>query len=68
MREGKRAISYEKFAKMMESSYRRHFKAGEPVFRQGDKVDGFYILTKGECFVQTPMRCASPIKLAAYDG
>ena len=52
-----RAISYEKFAKMMESSYRRHFKAGETIFKQGDAVDGFYILTLGECMrlaAQTP--------------
>jgi len=54
-----RAISYDKFATMMESSYRRRYKAGEAVFRQGDPVDGFYILTQGECFVQASSRPGS---------
>lgn len=47
-----RAISYDKFAKMMESSYRRQFRPGDAIFRQGDAVDGFYIVVSGECSVQ----------------
>jgi predicted Rossmann fold flavoprotein len=41
-----------KFAKMMESSYRRQFRPGDAIFRQGDAVDGFYIVVSGECSVQ----------------
>ena len=51
-----RAISYDKFAKMMESSYRRTYKPGEAIFSQGDAVDGFYIVTHGECRVQVSAR------------
>lgn len=51
-----RAISFEKFATMMDSSYRRRFRAGEAIFRKGEAVDGFYIVTEGECFVQASAR------------
>ena len=51
-----RNISYDKFAKMMESSYRRTFKPGEAIFSQGDAVDGFYIVTQGECRVLVTSR------------
>ena len=35
---GRRAISYDKFATMMQSSFRRRFNAGETIFRRGDKA------------------------------
>ena len=35
---GRRAISYDKFATMMQSSFRRRFDAGETIFRRGDKA------------------------------
>ena len=65
-----RAISYDKFAKTMESSYKRTFTTGDAVFHQGDAVDGFYIVVSGECSVQArplptslltpPPPCAHP--------
>ena len=60
-----RQISYDKFAKMMESSYRRRFAPGEHVFSQGDAVDGFYIVVSGECKVTaTPRAGQSPTEIA----
>ena len=55
-----RAISFDKFAKMMESSYRRTFTAGEAIFWEGDAVDGFYIVVSGECSVQATARPNTP--------
>ena len=55
-----RAISYEKFAKTMESSYRRRFATGDAVFSQGDAVDGFYIVVSGKCSVRAVGRPGQP--------
>jgi len=63
-----RAISYDKFAKMMESSYRRRFRASECIFRQGDAVDGFYIVVSGECSVQVSARQGEAPKEIAQLG
>ena len=49
--ERSRAISYDKFASLMQSGFRRSYARGEAVFSQGDAVREFYILLKGECVV-----------------
>ena len=46
--EQSRAISYDKFASLMQSGFRRSYARGEAVFSQGDAVREFYILLKGE--------------------
>uniref|UniRef100_A0A7S2IWR8 cGMP-dependent protein kinase n=1 Tax=Haptolina brevifila TaxID=156173 RepID=A0A7S2IWR8_9EUKA len=56
VRSGKRSISFDKFAKMMENSYQRQYKVGEHIFKQGDAVDGFFIVVSGECAVQVSAR------------
>ena len=48
--ERSRAISYDKFASLMQSGFRRSYARGEAVFAQGDAVREFYILLKGESF------------------
>ena len=48
--EQSRAISYDKFASLMQSGFRRSYARGEAVFSQGDAVREFYILLKGESF------------------
>jgi len=63
-----RHISFDKFARMMESSYRRHFAPGEAVFREGDAVDGFYIVVSGECSVQATTRPNTPPREIASLG
>lgn len=64
--DGGRAISYDKFAKMMESSYHRHYNLGECIFRQGDAVDGFFIVVSGECGVQVHARAGdAPQEIAS---
>ena len=45
-----RNISYDKFASLMQSGFRRSYARGEAVFAQGDAVREFYILLKGESF------------------
>lgn len=44
-------FSFDRFATMMHSSYRRQFGKGQTVFRQGDPVTGFYIIMSGELVV-----------------
>jgi CRP-like cAMP-binding protein len=46
-----REISFDRFATMMHSSYRRRFGKGQTVFKQGDPVTGFYIIMSGELVV-----------------
>ena len=46
-----REISFDRFATMMHSSYRRRFSKGQTIFKQGDPVTGFYIIMSGELIV-----------------
>ena len=47
-------ISFDRYKTTMNSAFMKKFEKGEHVFRHGDPVDGFYVITKGSCAVTVP--------------
>ena len=55
--EGRRrgaTISFDRYKTTMQSSFTRRYDKGAYVFRRGDAVDHFYVITKGTCEVRLP--------------
>jgi len=47
-------ITFERYQASMQASFTRHFSQGKYIFQSGDKVDCFYVITKGRCDVLVP--------------
>ena len=51
---GHAKISFERYKTTMQASFMRKFAPGSHVFRRGDPVDHFYVITRGRCDVLVP--------------
>ena len=47
-------ISFERYKTTMQASFMRKFDLGALVFKRGDPVDHFYVITRGQCDVLVP--------------
>jgi len=45
-------ISFDRYRKTMAASFSRTFGGGDYIFREGDPVDAFYVITRGACEVR----------------
>jgi len=45
-------VSFERYRTAMQASFSRRFEKGQHVFREGDAVDAFYVITRGACEVR----------------
>jgi CRP-like cAMP-binding protein len=45
-------ISFDRYRRTMAASFSRTFNTGEYVFKEGDPVDAFYVITRGACEVR----------------
>jgi len=59
-----RTITFESYARALNRSHAKLFKTGDCVFRQGDDVDGFYIITRGGCRVVVRGREGPEVEIA----
>ena len=49
---GGAVISFSRYEKTMQATFSKKFDRGQFVFRQGDKIDSFYVITRGTCEVR----------------
>mmetsp|Transcript_34773 Transcript_34773/g.86766 ORF Transcript_34773/g.86766 Transcript_34773/m.86766 type:complete len:1133 (+) Transcript_34773:61-3459(+) len=61
---GERTISFESYSRALNKSFSRAFRRGQRIFRQGDEVDGFYIITRGTCAVLVRPKSGSEVEIA----
>ena len=61
-------ISFERYKTTMQSSFMRRFERGAHVFRRGDPVDHFYVITRGQVEVLVPAAAAAKATLQGGGG
>merc|ERR1719162_792663 len=48
---GPGTISFDRYKTTMQASLMRRYDAGQAIFKDGDPVDAFYVITRGSCEV-----------------
>ena len=47
-------ISFERYKMTMQSSFTKTFEKGSFIYKRGDPVEHFYVITRGQCEVMVP--------------